>query len=147
MHETYTKARARINPSMMETSHYSAMVDMRTVYVWTHWRSADAAHHMMGVVSGMTTKERNIPEVRTVFGNIERFALSARLRMIQKALNQLQTCAVTDLVVPGPPAAVPSRWPRFLHTHLACLLYHHRRLHPPLPSPQPSTTLAILQQR
>ncbi|KAF2248603.1 hypothetical protein BU26DRAFT_405887, partial [Trematosphaeria pertusa] len=90
LHTFYQKARGT-NPTLVETCHVSATVDLRTVILWIHWRSPDGSYHMEQIEAGFLDKERDNIGIRAILRNIEDYALSARLESIKTAIDQLKS--------------------------------------------------------
>jgi len=74
LHQFYAIARPTRAPSFVETCYFSAMIDMRSVILWVHWREEDGdvniSYHMEQVESGMLDKERDNQEIRIILRNL-----------------------------------------------------------------------------
>lgn len=61
LHRFYAIARPTRAPSFVETCHFSATIDMRSVILWVHWREEDGdgnvGYHMEQAESGMLDKK------------------------------------------------------------------------------------------
>jgi len=90
LHQFYTTARPNQAPNVIETCHFSATIDMRSIVVWVHWREEDksggVSYHMEQVESGMLDKERDNKEIRTILRNLQDYALENRLKSIKELL-------------------------------------------------------------
>lgn len=90
LHQFYATARPTQAPSIIETCHFSATIDMRSIILWVHWREQDKdrniSYHMEQVESGMLDKERDNKEIRTILRNLQDHALEDRLRGIKELL-------------------------------------------------------------
>jgi hypothetical protein len=90
LHQFYATARPTQAPSLIETSHFSATIDMRSIILWVHWREQDehgnVSYHMEQIESGMLDKERDNKEIRTILRNLQDYALGDRLQGIKELL-------------------------------------------------------------
>jgi hypothetical protein len=90
LNEFYAEARPTQKPSLIETCHFSATIDMRSIILWVHWReqdeNGDFTHHTEQVECGMLDKERDNEEIQTILLNLQDHALGDRLRGIKELL-------------------------------------------------------------
>jgi hypothetical protein len=80
----------------METCHFSATIDMRSIILWVHWREQDengnVSYYMEQIESGMLDKEKDNKEIRTILRNLQDYALEDRLQGIKELLPSLWNC-------------------------------------------------------
>jgi hypothetical protein len=76
---------ADIEPSVIQTCHFSLTCDLETSEIWVHWRDGDQYH--MELVSKASLRE--LPEVestRNILRNIVEYSLGERLENIRNAV-------------------------------------------------------------
>jgi hypothetical protein len=88
LHDFFKRAYPGREPTVVETCHYSATIDMRSILLFIHWWDAEG-YHMEKINSGILDKERDAIEIRAILRNMQDYALRERLDNIRLALNQL----------------------------------------------------------
>lgn len=90
LHQFYAIARPTQVPSLIDTCHFSATTDMRSIIIWVHWREqgedGNVSHHMEQVEPGMLDKGRDNEEIRAILRNLQDHALGCRLQGIKELL-------------------------------------------------------------
>lgn len=88
LHDFFKRAYLGREPAVMETCHYSATIDLRSILLFVHWWD-EQGYHMEKINSGILDKERDAVEIRAILRNMQDYALGERLKNIRLALDQL----------------------------------------------------------
>lgn len=79
-----------IEPSIVQTCHFSLTCDLETTEIWVHWREGNQ-HHMELVNKSSLRQLSEVESARNVLRNIVEYGLGERLDDIKKAIPSFAT--------------------------------------------------------